>query len=275
MTLIETRPFSPAVRRAAATRVVCAIDGTAADDAAVSAACDFATPRGHVALVCVVPVHPDDSPNQVAPWRAASALERAMRQARAAGVLASVYLLRSLDPPEAILRAAADGHLLVLGSHGTSLLQGIAQRRVGTSTLHVARVPVLIARPSDERGAGIVVASEGPSSDAAVEYAGRIAAERGVPVTLLTVAHDEDPEMRHALSRQAVELQEATGAEPTVVTVDGDPAREIIHIAEATDAALIVVGSHGRQGLDSILSVSERVAHHAPCSVLVVRPAAA
>jgi nucleotide-binding universal stress UspA family protein len=37
------------------------------------------------------------------------------------------------------------------------------------------------------------------------------------------------------------------------------------------DPALLVVGSRGLQGLRSLGSVSERVAHEARCSVLVVR----
>jgi nucleotide-binding universal stress UspA family protein len=42
-------------------------------------------------------------------------------------------------------------------------------------------------------------------------------------------------------------------------------------VAAAEDADLIVVGSRGLHGIASLGSVSERVAHHARCSVLVVR----
>jgi nucleotide-binding universal stress UspA family protein len=37
------------------------------------------------------------------------------------------------------------------------------------------------------------------------------------------------------------------------------------------DADLLIVGSRGVTGLCALGSVSERVAHHAPCSLLVVR----
>jgi nucleotide-binding universal stress UspA family protein len=37
---------------------------------------------------------------------------------------------------------------------------------------------------------------------------------------------------------------------------------------------LLVVGSRGLHGIRALGSVSERVAHKAPCSVLVVRPPA-
>jgi nucleotide-binding universal stress UspA family protein len=43
---------------------------------------------------------------------------------------------------------------------------------------------------------------------------------------------------------------------------------------ESESADLVVVGSRGLRGLKSLGSVSERIAHRASCSVLVVRVAA-
>jgi nucleotide-binding universal stress UspA family protein len=53
----------------------------------------------------------------------------------------------------------------------------------------------------------------------------------------------------------------------------GEPRGVILDTAKEWGAKLIVVGSHGRRGLDRFLlgSVSEAVAIHASCSVLVVR----
>ena len=53
----------------------------------------------------------------------------------------------------------------------------------------------------------------------------------------------------------------------------GEPRSVILETAKEWGADLIVVGSHGRRGLDRFLlgSVSEAVAIHAPCSVRVVR----
>jgi nucleotide-binding universal stress UspA family protein len=55
--------------------------------------------------------------------------------------------------------------------------------------------------------------------------------------------------------------------------IEGSPKRVILDVAETWDADLIVVGSHGRRGLDRFLlgSVSQAVALHAPCSVEIVR----
>ena len=54
----------------------------------------------------------------------------------------------------------------------------------------------------------------------------------------------------------------------------GRPAELIVDIAAEWNADLIVVGSHGHGFWGRMLlgSVSDAVVHHAPCSVLVVRP---
>jgi nucleotide-binding universal stress UspA family protein len=53
----------------------------------------------------------------------------------------------------------------------------------------------------------------------------------------------------------------------------GDPGERIVALAEAEKVDLIVVGYHHRSVLRRVLggSVSDDVAHHAPCPVLLVR----
>lgn len=55
--------------------------------------------------------------------------------------------------------------------------------------------------------------------------------------------------------------------------VTGDPAAEIVRLANIHAADLIVIGSRGLTGLKRILegSVSSQVVEEAPCSVLVVK----
>jgi nucleotide-binding universal stress UspA family protein len=256
-------------------RVVCGIDASHADEAAVREACEMAGPQGHVALVCVISASGAGLTAQatIEPSRASEALERAMKQTRTAGVPSSVYLLRSAHPSDAVVRAATDGDMLVVGTHGVSRAGGIALGRVATTALHRASVPVLVARPRPDEGRGsILFASDGsPASDRACRHAASIAARTGAGVTLFTAGHD-DHDMRHAVSRQAAELREATGVEPTIATAAGKPAEAIVEAATAIGASLVVVGSRGRTGLRALGSISEQVAHRAPCSVLVARP---
>ena len=53
----------------------------------------------------------------------------------------------------------------------------------------------------------------------------------------------------------------------------GDPADAILDVAEETSADLIVVGNKGMTGAKRFLlgSVPNKVSHHAPCSVLIIR----
>jgi nucleotide-binding universal stress UspA family protein len=57
------------------------------------------------------------------------------------------------------------------------------------------------------------------------------------------------------------------------VFLDGDPATEIVRFARDAGMDLIVMGTHGRTGLDRLLmgSVAEKVMREAQCSVLVVK----
>ncbi|MBX3294350.1 MAG: universal stress protein [Acidobacteria bacterium] len=54
----------------------------------------------------------------------------------------------------------------------------------------------------------------------------------------------------------------------------GSPESRIVETAEEWGSDLIVVGSHGYSRWERLLlgSVSQSVVHHAPCSVMVVRP---
>jgi nucleotide-binding universal stress UspA family protein len=57
------------------------------------------------------------------------------------------------------------------------------------------------------------------------------------------------------------------------LTMTGDPAEQIVRAARARRADLIVLGTHGRTGLNSFLigSVAQRVIASAPCAVVTVR----
>ncbi len=59
-------------------------------------------------------------------------------------------------------------------------------------------------------------------------------------------------------------------------TAVGEPAAEIVSFARASGVDLIVIGTHGRSGLEHALlgSIAERVVRRAHCPVLTVRPPA-
>lgn len=54
---------------------------------------------------------------------------------------------------------------------------------------------------------------------------------------------------------------------------EGSPLVEVLKVAEEIGADLVVLGTHGRTGMDRFVmgSVAERVTRKAPCSVLIIR----
>lgn len=73
--------------------------------------------------------------------------------------------------------------------------------------------------------------------------------------------------------REAKEILAGAGLKLTGAVVSGYPKAAIVDEAKEWGADLIVVGAHGRRGLERLLlgSVSEAVAMHAHCSVEVIR----
>jgi nucleotide-binding universal stress UspA family protein len=65
-------------------------------------------------------------------------------------------------------------------------------------------------------------------------------------------------------------------AQVEIATAIGEPAHEILAFAKAQNADLLVLGTHGRTGIQHALmgSVAERVVRRASCPVLTVRPQA-
>jgi nucleotide-binding universal stress UspA family protein len=72
---------------------------------------------------------------------------------------------------------------------------------------------------------------------------------------------------------EAVEIIRSSGLKTTGEVATGREKTEIVDRAKEWGASLVVVGSHGRRGMQRLLlgSVSEYVANHAHCSVEVIR----
>jgi nucleotide-binding universal stress UspA family protein len=67
----------------------------------------------------------------------------------------------------------------------------------------------------------------------------------------------------------------AAGVEVERYAQRGDPADAILDVAEERGADLIIVGNRGQTGAKRFLlgSVPNRISHHAPCAVLIIRTA--
>jgi nucleotide-binding universal stress UspA family protein len=76
-----------------------------------------------------------------------------------------------------------------------------------------------------------------------------------------------------ATLEEAAEIARGAGVEVQVYARQGDPADAILDVAEETKADLVIVGNKGMTGARRFLlgSVPNKVSHHAPCSVLIIR----
>jgi len=71
----------------------------------------------------------------------------------------------------------------------------------------------------------------------------------------------------------AAQIASDAGVEASRQARQGDPADAILDVAEEIGADLIVIGNKGMTGAKRFLlgSVPNKVSHHAPCSVLIIR----
>jgi nucleotide-binding universal stress UspA family protein len=135
----------------------------------------------------------------------------------------------------------------------------------------------------------IVVGTDlGSRSKAAVAMAAELATATGATVHLVTSVAQPAVGMGHevVLITDPKEPVEAAQRELAVLAKDlqqrgitvethtpiGDAAEGLCSVAETVDADLIVVGNRRMKGAGRLLgSVPNKVAHHAPCSVLIAK----
>ena len=125
-----------------------------------------------------------------------------------------------------------------------------------------------------------------PDAERALDYAIGLARQFQARLTLFHVIHIPvttevdlssyygEMETRAQQSIAAYQQRVAdAGLTAEAVIMRGTPFREIVEIATTQQVDLIVMGTHGRTGLQHLLlgSVAERVVRLAPCPVMVTR----
>ena len=165
---------------------------------------------------------------------------------------------------KSVLRAACAKHdatLLALGGRNSSRFLGIMAGETATTFLHEGTVSVLLARPQWGqlwRPTRIVVGLDGSApSLAALAVADDLAARLGSTLTVETATGGK------LVDRDGSWVDRVDAWHP------GHPVAALLDRSLGAD--LIVLGSRGLHGVRSLGSVSERVAHRAICSCLVVR----
>ena len=294
-------------------RLLVAIDGSEPAGVAVDLVADFAWPDGTEILVAEVVESGAGlfgEPWSALAMVQADSLEAEIRadadrtvdEARGRlvrpGLNVEAVVLRGRPATAIIDRAQGMGaDLIVIGSRGHGTIESMLLGSVSAEVIDHAPVPVLVAR--GRRTERVVLGWDGSS------YASRAAdllrtwpifagsavrvvsvADVEVPwwtgfpqsgslelMSIYSEAADASRSQHDQFARDMTAELRGAGLSAAADRREGDAATEILAAARASDADLIVIGTHGRTGLPRLVlgSVARNVLQHATCSVLVVR----
>lgn len=207
------------------------------------------------------------------------------------------------EPASAIIDYARKSkvNLIIMATHGRSGIMAWAMGSVATKVIQKINLPVLLIRasvpppePGKELFRRILVPLDGSTTgEAALPYAREIAAKLKSEITLIQVMYPSPPvysitgldytpytvpvevsaeKCQQYLEQAKQRLADGGGKVKTELR-KGDPAQEIIRFADASDASLIAISSHGRSGIAKWLlgSVTTKVVNSASKPVLLVK----
>jgi nucleotide-binding universal stress UspA family protein len=284
-------------------RVLLSMDGSEYSEGAVREAIKLAKKcSSFLSILSVVDYNPefDAVAPQLTEKRDQDArrhLEAAAAAARREGVECETVIQRGEDAYQSIVNEAVKrkSTMIVMGRRGRTGLKRLVMGSVTARVIGHAPCNVLVVPKAADLGfKSIVVATDGsPYSLAAAAHAVGLAKRNEGLLTVIAVVPAEiaaptdidftvnqreliaEKEMQHA-ERNAKAVKEAAekeGVSAKAYVMSGKPADSIIQAAGERRADLIVLGSHGRTGVERLLmgSVAERVIVLASCPVLVVR----
>ncbi|MGB5408023.1 MAG: universal stress protein [Thiogranum sp.] len=208
--------------------------------------------------------------------------------------------LRIGHPAEEIVRLAEqlDSDCIIVGSHGMSGIKRFLLGSVSDHVLQYAPCSVLIVKKDDlhcaETGkplSMLLAYDDSAPARRAAEFCASLPLDELAEVTALTVLplvtmYRQDIRQRlswlwlekkkqalAALERVKKEIGHTTQHVETQLRESPDVSDEILQAATELDSDLIVLGHKGKGAIKKFLlgSVTTRIAHHAPCSVLAVR----
>lgn len=155
----------------------------------------------------------------------------------------------------------AGSTLVAVGSHGHSRPVGILIGSTATELIHKALCSVLVARTALGAFPSRIVAGLDGSAESLAAYEVAQALARRFEARLVPIVARLEDDIEPDTIQQHVARR--------VRSVFDHPVEALVSASAESD--LVVVGSRGLRGLKALGSVSERVAHEAASSVLIVR----
>ncbi|HSD04025.1 MAG TPA: universal stress protein [Gaiellales bacterium] len=259
-------------------RIACGVDGSEASLESVRQVARLAPEGAEVALFGVVnesatvsigwPAFPISRAAKVTRAAIDAGIEAAQAELPAHVTVQSGVVTGPPGPLSVVEAKVRNATVVAVGSHGHRRMSGIVIGSVATLLLHSAPCSVLLTRPAQGGfPRSIVVGLDGSDeSRLAARHAVAIAARTGADLSGL-VAMGRTTAVDHAAVRSIVT---DNGGFPLT-----DDERDPVDAFSGVQADLLVLGSRGLRGVHALGSVSERAAHRAGCSVLVIRPTAA
>jgi nucleotide-binding universal stress UspA family protein len=206
--------------------------------------------------------------------------------------------VREGDPAETILAYArtVSADLIVMGTHGRTGVNRVVSGSVTERVTRVSDVPVFTVRadgatPTPDTYDTVLLPTDGSDcAEAAVDHAVALAEAFDAEIDVVSVVDvntvaaqseltnarlvlDElEGQAENAIERVVDRVSEAGIAGETAV-IQGAPASGVMDYAEEAGVDLIVMGTHGRSGIDRFLlgSTTERLIRHASVPVVSVR----
>ena len=200
------------------------------------------------------------------------------------------FHLRSGTAHAEILRFAREQRtdLIVMGTHGRRGVIHAVMGSVAETVVRTAPCPVLTVRkpPREYVTPNILVPTDfGVASDTALSYGRTLAHTFGGRLHLLHVMenyfmrpivadpHALEAAARRQLGERLAPIDRGTLGATAPLEVSDHAAAAIVQYANASHIDFIVMGTHGRQSMERLLtgSVAEHVVRRASCPVLTVR----
>jgi nucleotide-binding universal stress UspA family protein len=205
-------------------------------------------------------------------------LESLKERAEKEGAVCEIIQRRGPETYKYIVDEAEKNNveMIIMGRRGRTglmrlMMGSVTARVIGHAPCKVMVVP-RAAKLTFER---ILIATDGSIfSELASREAISIAKRTKSSLIALSVAKkDENLPVAEVSVSMVKEVAEKEGINVEALTLKGEPYEGIVDTAEKKKAGFIVVGSHGRSGIERLFmgSVTERVIGHAGCAVLVVR----
>ena len=251
--------------------ILCGVEGNPASTVAARASIALQTPETSLRFVAV------DASFELRPEYTKECLEAALEEAKGLAEEAGVPV--TADTPTGkyasrVLLAEAEKHdLLVIGTHNQSRVAGIVLGSTASETAHDTERPLLIAREPPKGGFldSILLAADGSEgSQAAAGAAAALASTYGGELEVLHVSGGRNSDSDRVIGAEVEEVERATGRKPELSILSGHPTEKIVETATDRGSSLIVCGRRGLSGIKPLGSVSERVAHQAETSVLLI-----